>query len=150
VGSASFIRRIGYAHDGDESVPVQVLGPVLVDAAVIVIVVRARVPRPLPHDRSEHRFRTVGVHSREDVDDLLVQDRPDLCFLLRSVEEIADRFQRQSAAHQVVALEISDHQDGGALLQRLSGWIPDLHDPDLSTLDGCPHRAHAGHVRVVH
>ena len=66
-------ERILDAHHRDDAVLVQVLGAVLVDAAVVVVVDLRGVRLAAGLERREHQLRRVGVDARQDVEDVRVE-----------------------------------------------------------------------------
>ncbi len=140
--------RIGYPHDGDVPVSIQVLRSILVDAAVVVVVEGPGVRLPVPLDPGEHGFRAIGIEPWEEVEHMVIEGSLD-GLLLGVRDQVADRLEGQLASHQVVTLQVAHHQDSGPLRQWDTGGVPDRHHPDLPALKGGAEGLHGGEVRAV-
>ena len=86
---------------------------------------------PVPVSRTaEHCSSAVRVEPRHDIDYVLRQ----FSFRRAGADEIADGFEREATAYQVVAGQVAHDQDPGALPDRRSRSVRDLDQPDLAAL----------------
>jgi hypothetical protein len=97
---------VGYSHDRNEPIAVQILGRILVDAPVVVVVVGSSIAATSVMYSGEHRFGAVRIEAGHDVHHLLIE----VCLAAVLIDEVADGLESQRTAHEVITLQVADDQ----------------------------------------
>ena len=135
--------RVHRSHEGDQAIAIQIFRAVLIDAAVVVVVVRECVAPAIIFDRRKHGFRRIRVQPWHDVEHLIVE------IGLAGGQEVTHRFERELATDHMVALEVADHEQCGPLVERRTRCVCDLDQPDFAPFSRRPDRPHRRGVRAV-
>ena len=123
----------------DLAVPVQVVGPVLVEEAVAVRIHGDVAGAGAASVPVEEVVAAVGVHRGDDVEDALVHHARDLLDAPVVLHEVPDGVERHLRALDLVAVDVGLDGHGGLVHLLPRPGVVDGHDPHVPASEALPH-----------